>query len=105
MSYKLTAKDMFVSSLSTFLPAIGIWTYGDRDLHLVGQVAEHVSDGMPLILLNSRASTFELRSEAGSLVRELPPLLCNPQGKLQEHWNHCHDLSNIPRSCFRWLRH
>ena len=101
MSYKLTAKDMFVSSLSTFLPAIGIWTYGDRDLHLVGQVAEHVSDGMPLILLNSRASKFKLLSEAGSLVREagslvreLPQSLCNSQGKLQEHWNHCHDLCN-----------
>jgi len=94
--------DMFVSSLSTFLPAIGIWTYGDRDLHLVGQVAEHVSDGMPLLLLNSRASTFKLRSEDGSLVREtvreLPPFLCNSQGKLQEYWNHCHDLCNSLRN-------
>lgn len=93
---------MFVSSLSTFLPAIGIWTYGDRDLHLVGQVAEHVSDGMPLLLLNSRASTFKLRSEDGSLVREtvreLPPFLCNSQGKLQEYWNHCHDLCNSLRN-------
>ena len=66
---------MFVQSLSTFLPAIGIWTYGDRDLHLMGQVAEHVSDGLPLLLLDSRASTFALRSEAASLVRELPPSL------------------------------
>ncbi|CAJ1414564.1 unnamed protein product [Effrenium voratum] len=62
----------FVASLQSHLPVVALWTHGKGSLNTLSQAADHVSYGLPLVLLDSR-SNWKFPDDIVDEEEEVPP--------------------------------